>query len=239
MAFATGMVSALRVKPPINSVLRKCRFLTTKVSTVHQGTAFERHSLEVLQQNMSMSLKQVGGKEDGGIDLIGWWWLPEISSRGTGTSGTISLARRRRIRVIGQCKAEKKKMGPNYFRELEGVLYRYMTNPVDRKKYFEPHDGGSQGLPVVALLISQSPFTKTTIINANSSRIPSILLHLPGDTETAQLGTAWVNPALSGSEGLLGGRMELRWERNPELQHGRPAMWWDGVRLPAYTPLVA
>ena len=32
---------------------------------------------------------------------------------------------RRRIKVIAQCKAEKKKLGPKYVRELEGVLHHY------------------------------------------------------------------------------------------------------------------
>jgi hypothetical protein len=48
----------------------------TALSNVHRGNEFERRSLRLLRQNLSMSLTRVGGKADGGVDLIGWWWLP-------------------------------------------------------------------------------------------------------------------------------------------------------------------
>ncbi|KIJ63758.1 hypothetical protein HYDPIDRAFT_71022, partial [Hydnomerulius pinastri MD-312] len=62
-----------------------------------------------------MSLRRVGGKSDGGIDLVGWWWLPFSDSRYP------DGLHRRRLRIVAQCKAEKKKFSPNYVREMEGV----------------------------------------------------------------------------------------------------------------------
>lgn len=52
------------------------------LSSVHRGTAFEKRSLNLLQSTMSMSLARVGGRADGGVDLLGWWWLPEAGSLG-------------------------------------------------------------------------------------------------------------------------------------------------------------
>ena len=46
------------------------------LSTVQRGTAFEYRALALLTKYMSMSLTRVGGSNDGGVDLIGWWWVP-------------------------------------------------------------------------------------------------------------------------------------------------------------------
>ena len=55
-----------------------------------------------------MSLRRVGGKSDGGIDLLGWWWwLPAPGSR-----ACLSTTPRRRPRVLAQRKVEKKEMSP-------------------------------------------------------------------------------------------------------------------------------
>ena len=254
--------------------------LTSHISTVHRGTIFEERSLHLLQRDMSMSLKRVGGKEDGGIDLLGWWWLPHESDFTSAASSSCLLKRRRRIRVIGQCKAEKKKMGPNYVRELEGVLYRLLTSQQQLKLQQQQQDldssqadmGTNQYLheptlltdentspaqSIIALLISESSFTKSTILRANSSPIPFLLLHLPPiDTTTTtattldsvseqthpttplgSVGAVWCNPALVGTQGLLKGRMEVRWERHySHGEWGRPALWWDGDRLPSWIP---
>ena len=60
--------------------------VSAHLSNVHRGTAFEKRSLELLQSTMSMSLTRVGGKSDGGVDLLGWWWLPEV-----GYSGSVGI----------------------------------------------------------------------------------------------------------------------------------------------------
>ena len=52
------------------------RFPERLLSTVQRGTAFEYHALALLTKYMSMSLTRVGGSHDGGVDLIGWWWVP-------------------------------------------------------------------------------------------------------------------------------------------------------------------
>lgn len=52
------------------------RFSGKLLSNVHRGTAFEKRALSLLTEHMSMSLTRVGGSHDGGVDLIGWWWVP-------------------------------------------------------------------------------------------------------------------------------------------------------------------
>jgi hypothetical protein len=175
------------------------------LSAVHRGVAFEQRSLALLRAQLSMSLVRVGGKADGGVDLLGWWWLPA----------------RRRVRVLGQCKAEKKKLGPNYVREMEGVLHRHL--PAD----------------AVALVVSESPFSKATLLRAHSSPVPFFLLHLPPRPEDApagsHVGSAFWNPALAGTDGLLRGEVQLRWERQLD-GGGRPGLWTGDTRLENMIP---
>lgn len=213
-------------------------------SAVHRGVAFEKRSLNILQSQLSMSLQKVGGKSDGGIDLQGWWWLP-FSKRRKSASAPFTWTgedgvSRRRLRVFGQCKAEKKKMGPNYVRELEGVLSRHNSQP------------GRD--PSVGLLISESAFTRSTVLRAFSSQIPLFLLHLPpepsepdqqreveqNDEEAGAapdlIGSAVWNPALGSEQGLLRGEFSARWEWSIYTGGGRPGLWWKGEKLKSWVP---
>ncbi|KAL1752372.1 hypothetical protein FB107DRAFT_277761 [Schizophyllum commune] len=235
-----------------------------------------------------MSLRRVGGKSDGGIDLTGWWWLPHASvalrsqpkpdARQPASTSERDASRpqpypRRRIRVLAQCKAEKKKIGPNYVREMEGVLYQYRGAPPRQAALFpadspEPSSENmdedsptSQGYPIVALFISESPFTKSTMLRALSSTVPFLLLHLPptqpthpttpspsapsssvAADDTSALGSILMNHALSR---MLGGDLEVRWERNLSdgrqstdgtwTPGGRPGLYWKGEKLEPWT----
>jgi hypothetical protein len=69
-----------------------------------------------------MSLTQVGGAGDGGVDLRGWWTIPKL--------GSTSMSEGRRLRVLGQCKAERKALGPRIVRELEGVMAHQRGVPI-------------------------------------------------------------------------------------------------------------
>lgn len=216
------------------------------LSTVHRGTAFEHRAMLMLR-DMSMSLTRVGGRNDGGIDLQGWWWLPASTSPSNGGDPDFAADAagiyRRRIRVLAQCKAERKKLGPNYVREMEGVLHRHFHRPAS-----EPST--TIATPTIALLVSESIFTKATILCALSSPLPFLLLHLPRvlDTEVSSsegtpdgtldtFGSAIWNPALGGQRGVLEGAVDLRWEL-PQASNApsRPSLWWRGTRLESWVP---
>jgi hypothetical protein len=231
-----------------------------------------------------------------------------------------NAANRRRLRVLAQCKAEKKKMGPAYLRELEGVVYRHaalaattppaptpasdsslllrcrlrdsnptsddpppppptttiatsvpaatqmtmMTPPTIAMNHHHP--------PVVAILVSESAFTRNCLLAAHASPLPFLLVHLPPTTSTsgggsgsagasAELGAIFGNPALVSARGVLGGELEIRWERGTGAGAGtsagtpssggaldassgdargggggRPGLWWQGQPLPSWTP---
>jgi len=189
-----------------------------------------------------MSLKRIGGRGDGGIDMLGWWWIPEFTKE-----------QRRRIRVIAQCKAEKKKIGPKYVRELEGVLLRYhMSKLLNSNQGLNGVDGSAVSddrlqlsvphhIPSVGVLISESAFTKATIFHAQSSSVPLLLLHLPSEEDvtmsssTNGLGAAIWNSALAKDQGPLGGHMEIRWERSFQGSN-QPGLWWKNERLPSFVP---
>ncbi|KAI6021204.1 hypothetical protein EDC04DRAFT_372767 [Pisolithus marmoratus] len=238
---------------------RFCRSLS-QLSAVHKGNAFEHRSLQLLQDHFSMLLRRVGGKSDGGIDLLGWWWLPQgDASQLLDSHDTLP---RRRLRVLAQCKAEKKKFGPNYVREMEGVwhahayplsrftsshpLTSHTATDVFRQSFKEhPHR-------CVALLISESPFTKSTLRSALSSTVPFLLLHFPppcidqvtlsgstgSSTAPQPIGAAYPNPPLV----QLIAPLEIKWERPnrpidelPLEGSGRPGLWLNGRRISSWT----
>lgn len=99
--------------------------LPIRRTTVDIGRAFELHCLRFLQEQMYMELTQVGGAGDGGVDLRGWWTVPRSPSSDGSTS--------RRLRVLGQCKAERKALGPRIVRELEGVMAHQRGMPLSER----------------------------------------------------------------------------------------------------------
>jgi hypothetical protein len=61
-------------------------------STVAKGNAFERHAVHLLNTDLRMAVRRVGGRGDGGIDLRGYWWLPLAASKSKRRSGSESSA---------------------------------------------------------------------------------------------------------------------------------------------------
>ncbi|KAF5366210.1 hypothetical protein D9758_005721 [Tetrapyrgos nigripes] len=120
---------------------------------------------------------------------------------------------RSRIRVVAQCKAEKKPIGPNYLRELEGVLYWHSTR-----------DSSTGNHPLMGVFLSQSHYTGSTLTRAMESDMPLLLVHIPplnpeeqvtlGDNSglasqgasKGGIGSIVWNPALGSATGLLRGK---------------------------------
>ncbi len=193
-----------------------------------------------------------------------------------------TIANRRRLRVLAQCKAEKRKMGPAYLRELEGVVFRYapasatgIPHPSESEsprvpQVIGPNDGpnpttktAAKEPPPIALLVSESAFTRNCLLAAHASPLPFLLVHLPplppsnssagagagvGGGGGSAIGAVFGNPALVSPKGVLGGELEIRWERGGSSVlsspssgvlgggAGRPRLWWQGQPLPSWTP---
>lgn len=231
----------------------------SKLSAVHRGTAFEQRSLQLLQAHFSMALRRVGGRSDGGIDLVGWWWLPFATEsdpvRRPGALPDTDGLLRRRLRVLAQCKAEKKKFSPKYVREMEGVWHLQSRSSASLSPPSSParESIASAAYPTVSLLLSESPFSQSTVLHAYRSTVPFLLIHLPcsfpssessttpssaGDTD---IGTVCPNPTLTD----LVKPLSFRWERNPSAGHptetdtsigGRPGLWWQDRKLGSWAP---
>ena len=169
-----------------------------------------------------MQVTKVGGSGDGGIDLRGWWNVPrdDITHQA--------------LRVIGQCKAEKLRMGPRVVREMEGVARRAMD----------------EAGPVLSVLCSQAGYTPGAFVQANTSNVPMLLLHIERSSnfsesdedslpdEGSLVGAYW-NDKLVGPSGLLGRALEIRREyfadRSPagkdQLNPFTLALFWKGKRI--------
>ncbi|KAG9311604.1 hypothetical protein JVU11DRAFT_7813 [Chiua virens] len=207
-------------------------------SSVHRGVAFEHRSLQLLQAHLSMALRRVGGKSDGGIDLVGWWWLPfttdSDATRRPGALPDTDGLLRRRLRVLAQCKAEKKKFSPKYVREMEGVWHIHSRSSNESDTY-----------PTVALLLSESPFSRSTALHVYRSTVPFLLMHLPNSqsntTLVSAIGTVCPNPTLT----RLVKPLAFHWERHSAASQptetdrstsGRPGLWWQGHKLGSWVP---
>ena len=217
-----------------------------------------------------MVLERVGGRMDGGVDLQGWWFLPRppLTDHPDHPEFRSPHPHLIRLRILAQCKAESKKLGPNYVREMEGVLLRYRLHPnEDNSVIVNNDDDAETGIPAtIALLVSQSAFTKSTLLRALSSPVPFLLVHLPqsnvvnqnyvdvtnpsilpelvhpstspqSSSSSLSSGSAVWNPALSGSSGLLKDAFQLRWERDLSSPFtGTPALWMGRQRVPNCIP---
>lgn len=101
------------------------------------GTHYEYTAAKYLQR-LGFSLVRTGGACDSGIDLIGYWTLPELPAP---------------IPVILQCKlrATPRLIGPHHVRELRGAFYNV------------PLGWETSDVPVMALLVVSGPPSKGTI----------------------------------------------------------------------------
>ncbi|KAH9996216.1 hypothetical protein BJV77DRAFT_1065856 [Russula vinacea] len=231
------------------------RFPELLLSTVHRGTAFEYRALALLTKHMSMSLMRVGGSYDGGVDLTGWWWVPSESRTtpyGLQHSKPAPPAHPRPMQ------SRKEEDGPRLpararGRRIQIYVPTSPTPPEAKAKQQEKEP------PPVALLVSESAFTRNCLLAAHASPLPFLLVHLPpqplpsnsnsnsggSSSSSSAIGAVFGNPALVSAKGVLGGELEIRWERGAAVPpsgvlcgggSGRPRLWWQGQPLASWTP---
>lgn len=121
------------------------------LSHVARGTAYEKQCQAYALRYLSLPLTQVGGANDEGVDLRGIWKLPDSPQ----------------YNVIAQCKRYKRKIAPNHLRELVGTLARY-----------QQHTSMLDGQTTLAILFASSSWSIQTILKANESTTPILLVHL-------------------------------------------------------------
>lgn len=119
-------------------------------STTYVGTRYE-YTVAAALRRLGFSLRRIGGRDDGGIDLLGTWTVPAASTAspeelsgppphlatpaaavvqdgeiredaGSSSGNTKTAAACITLRIILQCKAYTTKAGPQHVRELEGAF---------------------------------------------------------------------------------------------------------------------
>lgn len=169
-------------------------------STIYVGTHYE-YTTQTALERLGMSLKRIGGKSDYGIDILGTWPLP---------SATLPL------KVLIQCKALAKKMGPSQVRELEGS--------------FDGAPTGWRGAGVLALLVSQNPATKGVREALGRSRSPMGYVLCSADGEIQQM--LWNRRAEQ--EGLEGIEVGLKYGGGT-VEEKEVFLTWKGEPFGAQT----
>ena len=133
------------------------------IPNTERGTAYECFCLQYLYaispSQSGAYFRRSGGPHDEGQDLVGWWTLSAPSSRDSKVGLSESSSR---LRVIAQCKADAKPIGPHIVRELEGTLASH----------------SSEDAPTIGLLFSSSGFTEGAQSGAAGSTQRLALFHL-------------------------------------------------------------
>jgi Protein of unknown function (DUF2034) len=150
-----------------NFLAHSQRSALNPASAVFMGTRYEYVTLSSLRR-LGIEVARVGGTGDKGVDLVGFWHLPQWIRPATpaADSGTRaeevtdgSEAHQEKIKVLVQCKRispttrASKTIGPNVVRELEGA---FRGAPPGWK-------GASGGDSVVGLLVSTRAATKGVV----------------------------------------------------------------------------
>lgn len=166
-----------------------------KLSNSAIGTAFELSTLNYLinlKPPIKLTLLKVGGSNDRGIDLRGWWEISTNTLSAATSTSTLptpipqfkskirtEIKRRNRWSVLVQCKCESKSIGPNIVRELEGTLAYELDNTSNSKPISERGDTKLKSQSsTIGILVSQKGFSKEALLRADTSTFPISLVEL-------------------------------------------------------------
>ncbi|KAL5338775.1 hypothetical protein BJX70DRAFT_186520 [Aspergillus crustosus] len=127
-------------------------------TTTYQGTVYEYIVQSHLRKH-AFNLYRVGGRSDYGIDLTGTWHV--------GANPVLDPP----IRVVVQCKALRKKLGPNLVREIEGVTAMQgcgcagvLVSPLEATKGVREALGRS-GMPLVWMMVGLDGVVRQVLWN--------------------------------------------------------------------------
>ncbi|KAH7031321.1 uncharacterized protein B0I36DRAFT_323685 [Microdochium trichocladiopsis] len=158
-------------------------------STTYVGTHYE-YMVAASLRRLGFDLRRIGGRSDGGIDLLGTWTVPSLGPSTAGmrtdkeNSSSSSSSRDERntatLRIILQCKAYTAKAGPQHIRELEGAFIA--APPGWRTTGSSSSTGG-----VVGVLVAQKPATKGVRDALGRSRWPMAYIACSKDGRVEQL----------------------------------------------------
>ncbi|KAJ9653490.1 hypothetical protein H2198_007332 [Neophaeococcomyces mojaviensis] len=189
-------------------------------SSVYLGTRYEYLIQRHLQDHLGFSLTRIGGKGDGGVDLIGTWTLPNRSQGSASSSGVASGTTFRVLIQAKRLSAHRKPM-PALMRELEGTLnsstsarpiseafqYHLLRKREMRLKFSPAVAKSARGsssiadysveLPTLAILVTTNPLTAgvQTFMASSQRNLMYICLEeiLNADTSESKIPSTKIN----------------------------------------------
>lgn len=105
----------------VNSGSNMQRQRKSVVSQQELGFEYEQESVRALEKYAGFDLQTTQRTYDRGVDMRGRWVLRAHTAREEDASQEAAVF----VPVIGQCKSERRVIGANYVRELEGTLQQY------------------------------------------------------------------------------------------------------------------
>lgn len=133
------------------------RYTTSPMSNVEKGTKFEHLTIETLKTKLNIKSVRTGQCNDKGVDFLGY----------------LKLTPKLNLDIVGQCKHEKRLLGPHRVREFEGSLLQY-KNRIHHKN-----------LLYLGILVSNLGFSKKAIEQFQSSSLNLMLCII--DSERGEL----------------------------------------------------
>jgi len=171
-------------------------------STVFVGTHYE-YTVQASLRRYGFQLERTGGRSDLGIDLIGSWRIPLLTS----TPPSLSPPE---IKILVQCKSGVQKIQPSMMRELAGA--------------FVGAPSGWRGSGVLAFLVTEQAATRGTLDSLRRGQWPMGIVRCSRDGRVSQL--VWNHMAQEA--GLTGVEVGVARDGNEDglrarlLHNGRP-----------------
>ncbi|OJJ96490.1 hypothetical protein ASPACDRAFT_1859172 [Aspergillus aculeatus ATCC 16872] len=130
----------------------------SRTSTLFIGNLYEYTVQTELRHAAALLLHRTGGRSDNGIDHLGTWHLP---------------GHEQPIHVAVQCKAHRRRVGPQCIRELEGVIARRVPHTW---RLEQPRPGQALAGPRVGMLVNRREASAGVRAALQRSALPLVYL---------------------------------------------------------------